>query len=281
MDIAWITDPHLNFVTEEVMVTLARAAGIRAEAMLITGDIAESKSLLRCLKIMQAEFKGPIYFVAGNHDFYGCASIATAEETFGRSRAEPLTYLTSSGVIELSPGVALVGDDGWYDGRNGNMMNSQGNLTMELCDFSEIPDLKASMRGIGAMGLQIKLKELGDRAVARVRPKLVEALAKYKHVIFATHVPPFAGAAWYKGKPSESYAQPFFSSKCMGDMIFELTGENPDKQVTVLCGHSHFYGLYKPDANLEVYTGYAKYYNPCIMRILEVGDDTLTMHSVK
>lgn len=281
MRIAWITDAHLNFVDEAVIMLLGqecRAQG--ADATLLTGDIAEANSILRCLHTFQQAFGGTVYFVAGNHDFYG-ASVNAVESMLSR-QPEPLIYLTSKDVIELTPGVALVGDDGWYDGRNGDILGPQ---TMDLYDFECIADIKARIAQVPRIYrnhiLQELLATMGDRATARAKPKVEEAFAKYKQIVFATHVPPFAGAAWYKGKPSEAYAQPFFSSQVMGAMLFEYAYENPDKFLTVLCGHSHYYGLYKPNANLECYTGYAKYGSPCIVRILEAEGDTLTMHSVK
>lgn len=278
MRLVWCTDPHLNFVENNVVQALGDAARREGDALLVTGDIAEANSILSKLTTLQKRFMGPVYFVAGNHDFYG-SSIAVVEEKLSRDRKEPLIYLTSKGVIELSPEVGLVGDDGWYDARNGNITNGAGALSMNLYDFTEIAEIKHALAG-GPLGLKLKLHELGDRATARARPKLVEAIAKYKHIIFATHIPPFAGAAWFKGKPSEPYAQPFFSSKVMGDMLFELAVENPDKQFTVLCGHSHFFGTYRPCENMEVTTGFAQYYKPCLMRMFEADNGTLTEHKV-
>ena len=81
----------------------------------------------------------PIYFVLGNHDFYrgsvaGTRS-AVAEIVHG---SQNLVYLTQAGVVELTPHTALVGHDGWADGRLGDLDGSD----VILNDFLLIDELK-------------------------------------------------------------------------------------------------------------------------------------------
>ncbi len=274
MKIAWLTDIHLNFVAEPIIEALGKECARMAEAILITGDISEAKTLEPDLIKLRGYSGLPIYFVLGNHDFYGSGLVKTEINTSIKLAEEDgYVYLTYCEPIALSKLTCLVGDDGWYDGRNGTFSTSP----MELWDFTEIEDLAKEYRPLGKTGLGRKIAELGDRAVHRARPKLEWALENYEHVIFATHVPPFDKSSWYKGKIGEPYSQPFFSSYCMGKMLSELALNNPDKRITVFCGHTHHYCVYKHAENLTVYTGSAEYRHPTIMSVLEVRDSALAI----
>jgi hypothetical protein len=103
-----------------------------------------------------------------------------------------------------------------------------------------------------------------------VRPKLTKALKKYHKVIFTTHVPPYAEAATYRGKPSDHHWQPYFSCKAMGEMLSGLMEEYPEKRLLVLTGHSHGKGLCTPLPNITVRTAEARYRNPTLSEVIDV-----------
>ena len=84
-----------------------------------------------------------------------------------------------------------------------------------------------------------KLHALGDEAAAHLRAVLPDALARFKHVVVLTHVPPFREACWHEGKVSDDNWLPFFSCKAVGDALVEAMIAAPDRQMTVLCGHTH------------------------------------------
>src|SRR5947209_18601256 len=70
--LAWATDIHLNFVTaSEVAEFCERIVRASCDALIITGDIAEGTSIASYLKTLATHVPMPIYFVLGNHDFYG------------------------------------------------------------------------------------------------------------------------------------------------------------------------------------------------------------------
>ena len=62
----------------------------------------------------------------GNHDFYRGSIPKTRQEVAEVAQeSRHLEYLTASGVIELTPKTAIIGHDGWADGRLGDYENTE------------------------------------------------------------------------------------------------------------------------------------------------------------
>jgi hypothetical protein len=106
--LAWLTDIHLNFVTPrhvDTLVCAVHTAG--AEAVLLTGDVAEAPELVAHLESLDARLERPLYFVLGNHDFYR-GSIAAVRATVAGlcARSSSLCWLSRAGMIELTLGPA-------------------------------------------------------------------------------------------------------------------------------------------------------------------------------
>lgn len=78
-------------------------------------------------------------------------------------------------------------------------------------------------------------------------------------VVVVTHVPPFGGAAWHEGRPSDDDWVPWFSCKAIGDALLNCAVKNPAVDFLVICGHTHGSGEYSPCSNLKVKTGAAEY----------------------
>lgn len=70
MRLAWLTDIHLNFVDALTMRRFFESVTQQADAVAISGDIAESHDVYHYLRRIEEIVKKPIYFVLGNHDFY-------------------------------------------------------------------------------------------------------------------------------------------------------------------------------------------------------------------
>ncbi len=70
MKFAWLTDIHLNFLYEDKRKQYYEKIMLNCDAIVISGDIAEAKSITSILKEMAHHIKKPIYYVLGNHDFY-------------------------------------------------------------------------------------------------------------------------------------------------------------------------------------------------------------------
>jgi hypothetical protein len=170
--------------------------------------------------------------------------------------------------MELSPTTALVGHDGWADGRLGDLDHSE----VILNDFLLIDELRCwrDTHTLDMPALRRVLEALGDEAARYLQGVLAPAARKHSHVIVATHVPPFREAAWYQGGPSADDYLPFFACKAVGDVLLEAARSQPSSQFLVLCGHTHGGGELHLLENLHVFTGPAEYGHPQIQRVLEV-----------
>ncbi|MFH1919482.1 MAG: metallophosphoesterase [Planctomycetota bacterium] len=268
--LAWLTDVHLNFLDDVDRRQFAESlAGESFDAVVISGDIAESPDVCEHLREMADVVRRPIYFVLGNHDFYrGSIERTRHEVTELAAGSEFLDYLTASGVVELTPTTALVGHDGWGDARLGDYDGSD----VLLNDFFYIEELKRYQTGpweIDRAPLEGMLRSLGNEAARHFARVLPEAFETHRRVVAVTHVPPFREAAWHKGKHSDDDWLPFFASKAAGDCMRDVMRDRPDRELVVLCGHTHGAGQTQILDNLRVLTGGADYGRPRIEEILE------------
>jgi len=266
MKIAWATDIHLNCADRKTAENFCeRILQREPEILLVGGDIAEANDLVSWLQFLADRLVLPIYFVLGNHDYYG-SSIAVVRDEVRRIQSEWLHWLPRAGVVSLTPRVGLVGHGGWGDARCGDFCNS----TVMLSDYFLIEDLRVIGKpGVPFGGLDTskaplksKLEELGHDAARSLQPLLAEALARFPEVIVLTHVPPFQEACWYRGRISDPAWLPDFTCQAIGDSLITEISARPDRQVTVLCGHTHGNGESWPLANLQVRTGGAEYGKP-------------------
>jgi len=266
MRLAWLTDIHLNFLSrDDAEDFFVRIRAEEPEAILLTGDIGEARNVVVWLERLDRELQRPIYFVLGNHDFYGASIEAVRAAVTALERPRPyLKYLTATEeVIELTGNVALIGDDGWADARLGNYEQS---LIM-MNDYRLIAELAPLTK----QDRWPRLKELGDQAAAHVRRLLPRALVRYERVILGTHVPPLREACWHEGQLSNDEWLPHFTCKAVGDAILEIMRANPTKQLAVYCGHTHSPGICQPLPNVTIHTGSASYGLPEIQRTIEVS----------
>ena len=264
--LAWATDVHLNFLAaigiDAFCEGLARQ---EADAILLTGDIAEGPSLASLLSLVAAELKTTIYFVLGNHDYYRSSIPRVREAVTALSARSPwLVYLPAAGVVKLSREVALVGVDGWSDGRFGDYARSP----IMLNDYLLI----AELAGLGKAARLDRLHGLGDAEAEHLRGPLAEALAGHARVLVATHVPPFKEACWHDGKVSNDDWLPHFSCQAVGEVLREAALKRPERKIRVLCGHTHSAGTAEILPNLKVMTGGAEYGEPRVQGVLEIGE---------
>lgn len=264
MRLAWMTDIHLEFIKARVLAAFLQTLKDAApDAYIISGDIANAPDIITYLNLLEEALQKPIYFVLGNHDYYK-SSIADVRQQVGTLAGTHLHWLNQRGVIELTPDTALIGHDGWSDGRYGDFMAS-GVL---LNDYFQI----AELINLSQPELLAKLNALGDEAAAHLRPLLVDAMPRYANLYIVMHPPPFQEAAWHEGKTpgDDDPYLPHFACKAVGDVLREIVPQHPDCTVTVLCGHVHGDGETLIYPNLRVLTGGAVYGKPEIKRIIDV-----------
>ena len=264
--LAWLTDIHLNFLRPPADQTfLATLAAVDADALLLTGDIAEAHDVTRHLASIGAVTGRPVYFVLGNHDYYHGSIAGVRARVRDLCRTAPgLHWLPDAGVVPLTAEACLVGHDGWGDGRFGDYYGSH----VRLNDWRLIEEFGG--RDEDPLDRITKLHTLGDEAAAHFRAVLPAALGRFRHVVVATHVPPFREACLYEGKVSDDHWLPHFTCKAVGDALVEAMAASPDRRMTVLCGHTHGEGDVTVLPNLRVLIGGAVYGSPAVQMVLAV-----------
>lgn len=266
--VAWLTDIHLNFVRERTAVEkfLAEVASGEPDAVLIGGDIAEARDLLKYLKFIDQVLQRPIYFVLGNHDYYYGSIEKVRSQVSQLCLERPnLHYLSQEReVIQLGRRVGLVGHDGWADARAGDYDASKVMLNDYLV-IKEFTNLSQDER-------KVRLQARGDDAAQHVRQILPGALRRFDHVLMLTHVPPFPECCFYKGKLLDGEWLPHYCCKALGEAIVEVANRRPKHRVTVLAGHLHSEGQYNPTPNVSVLVGGAQYGQPAMARVFHLPD---------
>lgn len=268
--IAWGTDVHLDFVDAKGLREFADiVAAQRPTALLLTGDIAGASSIKKILPDLRTMLAMPIYYVIGNHDCYG-GSI-TAVRKWAKEPRDGVHWMGSLDPINVG-GVGLIGVDGWGDGKLGAPLTSQ----ILLNDWDHIQEF----RRVKAMHLRSArmelLQKLGREEATKAEKLLDVALAKFKHVIFMTHVPPWREATWHEGEPSGDDWLPWFSCAAVGEAIEDAAMRHPGRKITVLCGHVHGKGYSVINDQIDAYTGGAEYGAPTIQGILEIGNGAIS-----
>lgn len=264
MRIAWMTDLHLNFVDRRSIKTFCQQILVASpDAVFLAGDIGEAPSIVGYLKEIEELLQMPLYFVLGNHDFYR-GSIAQLRREVAQlsARSRFLRWLSNAGVVKLSSETGLIGHDSWADGRFGNGPRSN----MMLNDYLLIGDFI----GLSVTERFRKLALLGDQAAAHFAKTLPEAFEKFQSAILLTHVPPFRESCWHEGQISDDDALPHFACKSVGDVLRKIMIDRPDRNLTVLCGHTHSGGSVLIEPNLRVIAGSSLYGAPQLQDILMI-----------
>jgi len=264
MKLLWLTDIHLDQTdprTREAFFHTLRAA--HCDAVLLTGDISTSHFLARDLgELAQACAPRKVYFVLGNHDFYG--SSFDHVDRIASSCCQKHTNLHHLGqgeIIRLGPDTALIGHRGWADGR------AYGGKRAASCfpDQCGISDLRFR----SPYPAFRRMNRLGRESGAYFRKILPYALSCYSKVIIGTHVPLFASAVRFNGKPCDATKLPHYVNATAGALVQRVGERFPRKIITVLCGHAHHGNTVKIGNNLEVRLGEARRGRPSIQGVLE------------
>ncbi len=280
MRLAWATDIHLDAAGAAGLAPFVRELGdTDLDALVVTGDIGNADRLADDLEHLLMWFPRRVYFVLGNHDYYGSGIRAVCEQVHRLLKNNPdLIWLPEAGVISLTDRTALVGHGGWADGRLGDYHGSR----ILLNDHVIIDEFAALVRG-GQVTASVFFEEsvlasrldllhrLGDEAAAYLAQVLPAALQDHEQVVLATHVPPFREACWYQGEISNDDWLPHMSCKAVGEVLRGVMEAHPDRELLVLCGHTHGEGEVHILPNLFVRTGGARYGAPQLQDILDIA----------
>jgi predicted phosphohydrolase len=197
--VLWLTDLHLDRADDhKKMAFLAQVARMECDALVITCDISSAPFLVGHLRELAAAcYPHPLYIVLGNHDFHSGTIAAVEKEVDAVCRTtKNLYHLRGSEMIPLSHDTCLIGNRGWADARAGwgkrTIIASRDHLS--IGDF----------RNLTKEALFSRMEMLGHESAVSFRKILAIALSRYRHVVVATHVPPFHQAALYNGRPCGS-----------------------------------------------------------------------------
>lgn len=265
MRLIWATDIHLDACgLAGIRRFLACVAAEEPDIFVITGDISTGtrvmNDLLTIIETCEPQFL--VYFVLGNHDFYGLSVSAVRSQVKDRFFAN---YLSVMPHVPLSGKIALVGHDSWADGVYGSGVDTPPQLN----DFSLIEDLKR-VRGEELVRV---LGRLADESVDKIVNDLESADAD--DFIIATHVPPYEDVARLSNKVLSRGVRDlsaFFGNSRLEKALEDFFTKNPSKRGLVLSGHVHHNRDIRPLPNLRVITKHADYGGPAIAMILNFED---------
>jgi predicted MPP superfamily phosphohydrolase len=247
LKIHWLSDLHLDKATEAQSHKLhGKLEGSDADCVVITGDTSTSNQITNHLRVIsEAASPQPVYFVTGNHDYFG-GKISTVDEGLqGLCRqVKNLHYLEGKCIIPLSRTTCLIGHRGWPDARAG-----YGQRTL-----LKSPDHRAirDFHGLTSKQALAKMREMGNESASAIRRILPLALARFQHVIIMTHIPPFHEAVVYAGKPCSPAHLPHYVNHSLGLVIRGIARAYPEKKITVLAGHTHCAKVTKMAHNVSV-----------------------------
>jgi Icc protein len=261
--ITWATDLHLDAAGADdyqSFITKTKLSG--ASALLLSGDISNGFRVKQDIVKVREEIGIPIYFVLGNHDYWGQGTVdAFREQISELCNGSDLVFLTTHDEpIVLSDTTVLVGHDGWADGKEGDFLNS----TIVLRDYSEIGEFSV----LSKEPLLKRLNALGEETASVLESRLCSAFDQANEVICVTHPPPFREGCLYDNKKSDDNWAPHFVCQSVGEMLLRLMPQHPTKNVVVLCGHSHHKADHCPLPNLRVRVGHAAYGEPSVQDVL-------------
>lgn len=266
MNLAFATDLHLERVTEYRRRAFYRSlSDSDFDALVITGDISVARWLpihLRC--IAEACQPRPVYFVLGNHDFYG-SSFEAVDRAVADVCAQHsnLHHLGGGEIVPLTADSALIGHRGWADARAGFGIET----------FVRSPDRHhiRDFQGQSHSGVLQKMESLGKASGRYFQAILPKALSQYRQVWIATHVPPFYQAAFFNGRTCAWSKQPHFMNSSAGGVILKLAKCYPSKNVMVMSGHTHSPLAVKVANNVEIRVGRSSPRHPMLSSAFSIS----------
>lgn len=263
MNITWCTDIHLDSVhdlAKEKFFDLVRQQ--LTKFVLIGGDISIGQSIVRHLKqISEALPDKEICFVLGNHDYYNSSFVETESNVKNLVKSgthSNLKWLDNSGPIKLTEKTALVGSSLWADWLNGDVQGTN----VWLNDYELIEELQQVSYHKNIHHLRDLLAKIAKTYTDGLLYNMKEAFENYDNVVCLTHVPPFWSASFHAGKIQNPNFAPHFTCQQAGNEILYFMRKQPDKNLLILCGHTHGVGEKQLESNIYVKNGGAIYGKP-------------------
>jgi 3',5'-cyclic-AMP phosphodiesterase len=265
---AWATDIHLDLLRgdQHRLIHFGESLVERnPTGIFLSGYLSVTKELVYHLSALERITQRPIYFVLGNHDYFGGNIENVRKRMHDLTNVSPfLRYLPTIPYVALSQSTAVIGHDCWYDANYADGNRSSFNMM----DWTAIQDFTLVN---GAKSTIIELaRKLAHEGVLHIQNGIKQATRYHNNLIILTHYPPFAQAHVHEGQVGDAHAMPWFTNKMLGDMLLQASTAYPNVKFTVLAGHTH--GKYdgKITNNLEVHVGGAEYDKPAVQGLIEV-----------
>lgn len=261
----WLSDTHLDRAPIlEINRLLKKIASTESDCIVVSGDISTAAKLHHHLLLLAAACAPRhLYFVTGNHDYYG-SSIAQVDSLVRNlcERVENLHHVDGRRIIPLGRDVCLIGHRGWADARAGYGQNT----------FVDFPDRHViqDFDGLSLSQSLLKMTELGRESARVIRRTLPLALSQYRHVVVLTHVPPFSSAALYNNAPCGPTHSPHYVNVSVGLAIRGIAKAFPNRRITVLAGHAHSSCMLSVWPNISVRVAHARTGKPSQIELLEL-----------
>ena len=260
----WFSDLHLDKASpSRISRLIDQITDNQSDCVFITGDISTSRKLTEHLALLAAACAPrPIYFVVGNHDYYG-SSIAgvDADITSLCAKVGNLHHLDGRQIIPLTRDVCLVGHGGWADARAGHGLRTD----LRSPDHHAIRDF----HGLSHEQCLLRMQEMGKGSARAIRRILPLALSRFQHVVLLTHTPPYAKSVRYNGEACGRLHLPHYTNVSAGLAIRGIARAFPQRRITILAGHTHSANVTHIDPNICVRVAHARTGMPGPLEILQ------------
>lgn len=262
--LAWYTDTHLDRARGLLLSQkLAnRINELSVSGVVLTGDISNGSQIEKTLDFLATSVNVPIYFVLGNHDYHGRSLASVNDGVAQVVEKHPNLVWATQGVTTISPGVALVGTEGWCDARVGYKWWMR--MTFDHFMIKDYSILRFSDW----------IKRFHDKAVRGaiiLEENLRLALRAHDHAYVLTHFPPWDDSIVHG--MMKRFWTAYDVNHALGDAIDRVMADFPSKRCTVLAGHTHVPTSWLR-GNIECRVGYARSGRPLASeRLINLPDD--------
>lgn len=269
----WCTDVHLDFLSENLIDEFIDKLAMIPDVMgyVFSGDIATSTNVRYVLSRMDHVLWHPVYFVLGNHDYYGSSIKNMRNSMVNLTHASRnLRYLTTlKDPCWVTPKVAIVGHDCWYDAKFGNPRSG-----FILNDWRFIGEFiyARSCNHSDEISEIIKLSiQLADQGVEHIQRSAIKAIEMgASKIIIVSHPVPFQEVHFHRGQLGDENAAPWYVCKSLGEMLLDLHQQYPNVEFLSLAGHTHGECELSIDKNLKVMVGGSTYGNPDVSGVIMI-----------
>lgn len=260
--ILWTSDLHLDHASAAVRAELRnRLRDATGDAVVVSGDTSVAPRLTADLEFLADAAARPVYFVLGNHDHYGGSVAGVRDAVLALAKRRPeIQWLPPAGVVALDPAIALVGVDGWADGRLGDPLATP----FVLNDDRLISEIATPQTRAGKL---IVKRALADADAYRLEVLIRRAVTTARQIVIATHVPPFVAGLPQTGRLAHPGWQPLLICGATGNVIRQAAIDHPDCNFLVLCGHTHARVEAQIVTNLRCLVAGARYGEPGLQTI--------------